>query len=102
MHAVFGTCLLGGFVATVLLAALGALGADHAIAGHLTLNDVWAAALGAALVRAAMAAFVRAGMPPLHGAAVGAVGTLSAPLRVAASDEVLSRLAGCGAAGTPL
>ncbi|HKO24335.1 MAG TPA: hypothetical protein VJY65_06280 [Chloroflexota bacterium] len=40
-----------------------------------------------------MAAFVRAGVPPLHGAAVGAVGTLCAPLRVAAPDEVLSTLA---------
>src|SRR5919204_5197781 len=36
MHAVFVACLFGGFVATVLLAALGALGAGHAHAGHLT------------------------------------------------------------------
>src|SRR5438874_11646166 len=34
MHAVFVACLFGGFVATVLLAALGALGAGHA--PHLT------------------------------------------------------------------
>jgi hypothetical protein len=33
MHAVFGTCLLGGFVATALLAALGAPGAGHATLG---------------------------------------------------------------------
>src|SRR2546421_6605893 len=36
MHAVFVACLVGGFVATVLLATLGALGAGHAHAGHLT------------------------------------------------------------------
>jgi hypothetical protein len=36
MHAVFVACLFGGFVTTVLLAALGALGAVHAHAGHLT------------------------------------------------------------------
>src|SRR3954471_13992734 len=158
MHAVFVACLFGGFVATVLLAALGALGAGHAHAGHLTTSGtphghalgaqgphgqavkgpglhgasgrlpmvphrlavtfgwtlswlspltlaagaLWfggagllseglgpaasgtvavplavvAAVLGAALVRAAMAAFVRASTPPLHGDAVGAVGTL--------------------------
>ena len=52
------------------------------------------AALGAALVRAAMAAFVHANTPPLHGDADGAMGTLSAPLRVDAPDEVLSTLEG--------
>src|SRR5438132_7542927 len=36
MHVVFVACLFGGFVATVLFAALGALGAGHAHAGHLT------------------------------------------------------------------
>src|SRR5919202_533095 len=41
MHAVFVACLFGGFVATVLLATLGALGAGHAghahaHTGHLT------------------------------------------------------------------
>src|SRR5437763_3126491 len=195
MHAVFVACLFGGFVATVLLAALGALGAGHAghahaHAGHLTtsgtphshvpgahsphgqtvkgpgLHDatrmpavphqlavtlgwtlswlspltlaagaLWfggagllaegllpaaastvavllavvAAVLGAALVRAAMAAFVRASTPPLHGDAVGAVGTLSAPIRVDAPGEVLYTLEGlrCSVAarsvdGTPL
>jgi hypothetical protein len=45
-----------------------------------------------------MAAFVHAGMPPLHGDVVGAVGGLSAPLRVDAPGEVLYTLAGCGAA----
>jgi membrane protein implicated in regulation of membrane protease activity len=190
MHAVFMACLFGGFVATVLLATLGALGAGHAHAGHLTpsgtphghalgahgphdqavkgpglhgvtrmpavpqqvavtlgwtlswlspltlaagalwfggagllaegllpaaastvvvLLAVVAAVLGAALVRAAMAAFVRASTPPLHGDAVGAVGTLSAPIRVDAPGEVLYTLEGlrCSAAarsvdGTPL
>jgi membrane protein implicated in regulation of membrane protease activity len=195
MHAVFVACLFGGFVATVLLAALGALGAGHAghahaHAGHLTTSGtphghvpgahgphgqavkgpglhgatqmstvphqlavtlgwtlswfspltlaagaLWfggagllaegllpaaasvvavllavvAAVLGAALVRAAMAAFVRASTPPLHGDAVGAVGTLSAPIRVDAPGEVLYTLEGlrCSAAarsvaGTPL
>ena len=205
MHAVFVACLFGGFVATVLLAALGALGAGHAghahaHAGHLTtsrtphghalgahgphghtlgahgphgqaikgpglhgatqmpavphqlavtlgwtlswlspltlaagalwfggagllaegllpaaasavavLLAVVAAVLGAALVRAAMAAFVRASTPPLHGDAVGAVGTLSAPIRVDAPGEVIYTLEGlrCSAAarsvdGTPL
>ncbi|HKC75746.1 MAG TPA: hypothetical protein VKF37_16345 [Chloroflexota bacterium] len=190
MHAVFVACLLGGFVATVVLAALGALGAGHAHAGHLTTSGtphghlpgahsphgqavkgpglhgatqtpavphqlavtlgwtlswlspltlaagaLWfggagllaegllpaaattvavplavvAAVLGAALVRAAMAAFVRASTPPLHGDAVGAVGTLSAPIRVDAPGEVLYTLEGlrCSAAarsvaGTPL
>jgi hypothetical protein len=49
-------------------------------------------------VRAAMAAFVRASTPPLHGDTAGAVGMLSAPLRVAAPGEVLSTPAGlrCG------
>jgi membrane protein implicated in regulation of membrane protease activity len=192
MHAVFVACLFGGFVATVLLAALGALGAGHAHAhaGHLTTSGtphghvpgahgphgqtvkgpglhgatqmpavpqqlavalgwtlswlspltlaagaLWfggvgllaegllpaaastvavllavvAAVLGAALVRAAMAAFVRASTPPLHGDAVGAVGTLSAPIRADAPGEVLYTLEGlrCSAAarsvdGTPL
>jgi membrane protein implicated in regulation of membrane protease activity len=195
MHAVFVACLFGGFVATVLLAALGALGAGHAghahaHAGHLTTSGtshghalgahgphgqavkapglhgatrmpavphrlavtfgwtlswlspltlaagaLWfggvgllaegllpaaastvavllavvAAVLGAALVRAAMAAFVRASTPPLHGDAVGAVGTLSAPIRVDAPGEVIYTLEGlrCSAAarsvdGTPL
>jgi membrane protein implicated in regulation of membrane protease activity len=195
MHAVFVACLFGGFVATVLLAALGALGAGHAghahaHAGHLTTSGtphghvpgahsphgqtvkgpglhgatwmpalpqqlavalgwtltwlspltlaagaLWfggagllaqgllpaaastvavlvavvAAVLGAALVRAAMAAFVRASTPPLHGAAVGAVGTLSAPIRIDAPGEVIYTLEGlrCSAAarsvdGTPL
>jgi membrane protein implicated in regulation of membrane protease activity len=195
MHAVFVACLFGGFVATVLLAALGALGAGHAghahaHAGHLTTSDtphghvpgahgphgqtvkgpglhgatwmpavpqqlavalgwtlswlspltlaagaLWfggmgllaegllpaaastvavpiavvAAVLGAALVRAAMAAFVRASTPPLRGDAVGAVGTLSAPIRVDAPGEVIYTLEGlrCSAAarsvdGTPL
>src|SRR5919204_3497729 len=195
MHAVFVACLFGGFVATVLLAALGALGAGHAghahaHAGHLTssgtphghvpgahsphgqtvkgpglhgatqmpavpqqlavalgwtlswlspltlaagalwfrgagllvegllpaaasalvvLLAVVAAVLGAALVRAAMAAFVRASTPPLHGDAAGAVGTLSAPIRVDAPGEVIYTLEGlrCSAAarsvdGTPL
>jgi membrane protein implicated in regulation of membrane protease activity len=204
MHAVFVACLFGGFVATVLLAALGALGAGHAHAGHLTTSGtphshalgahgphgphghvlgahgphgqpvkgpglhgatgrlpvvphrlavtfgwtlswlspltlaagaLWfggagllaeglvpaasgtvavplavvAAVLGAALVRAAMAAFVRASTPPLRGDAVGAVGTLSAPIRVDAPGEVIYTLEGlrCSAAarsvdGTPL
>jgi membrane protein implicated in regulation of membrane protease activity len=189
MHAVFVACLFGGFVATVLLAALGALGAGHAHAGHQTTSGtphghvpgahsphdqtvkgpglhgatqlpavpqqlavalgwtlswlspltlaagaLWfggagllaegllpaastvavllavvAAVLGAALVRAVMAAFVRASTPPLHGDAVGAVGTLSAPIRVDAPGEVLYTLEGlrCSAAarsvdGTPL
>ena len=102
MHAVFGTCLLGGFVATVLLAALGALDAGHAHAGHFESDDLWVAVLGTALVRAAMAAFERASTPPLQGEAAGAVGTLSAPLRVDAPDEVLYPLEGlwCSAAGT--
>jgi hypothetical protein len=67
------------------------------------------AVLGAALVRAAMTAFVRASTPPLQGEAAGAVGALSAPLRVDAPDEVLYPLEGlrCRAAarsmeGTPL
>src|SRR5438132_10645131 len=191
MHAVFVACLFGGFVATVFLAALGALGAGHAHAGHLTTSGtphghalgahgphgpavkgpglhgaagrmpavphrlavtfgwtlswlspltlaagaLWfggagllaeglvpaaartaavllavaAAVLGAALVRAAMAAFVRASTPPLQGDAVGAVGTLSAPIRVDAPGEVIYTLEGlrCSAAarsvdGTPL
>ena len=195
MHAVFVACLFGGFVATVLLAALGALGAGHAghahaHAGHLTTSGtphghvpgahsphgqtvkgpglhgatqmpavpqqlavalgwtlswlspltlaagaLWfggagllaegllsaaastvavllavvAAVLGAALVRAAMAAFVRASTPPLHGDAAGAMGTLSAPIRVDAPGEVIYTLEGlrCSAAarsvdGTPL
>jgi membrane protein implicated in regulation of membrane protease activity len=195
MHAVFVACLVGGFVATVLLATLGALGAGHAghahmHAGHLTpsgtphghalgahgshgqavkgsglhgatwmpalpqhlavalgwtlswlspltlaagalwfggvgllaegllsaaastvavLLAVVAAVLGAALVRAVMAAFVRASTPPLHGDAVGAVGTISAPIRVDAPGEVIYTLEGlrCSAAarsvdGTPL
>ena len=60
--------------------------------------------LGAALVRAAMTDFVRASTPPLQGEAAGAVGTLSAPLRVDAPDKVLYPLQGprCSAAGTPL
>ena len=33
MHAVFVACLFGGFVATVLLAALGVPGAGHATLG---------------------------------------------------------------------
>src|SRR5919109_5098462 len=181
MHAVFVACLFGGFVATVLLAALGALGAGHAHAGHLTTSGtphghvsgahsphgqtvkgpglhgatqmpavpqqlavtvgwtlswlspltlaagaLWfggagllaerllpaaapivavplavvAAVLGAALVRAALAAFVRASTPPLQGDAVGAVGTLSAPIRVDAPGEVIYTLEGlrCSAA----
>src|SRR5919202_2395066 len=190
MHAVFVACLFGGFVATVLLAALGALGHAHAHAGHLTTSGtphghalgahgphgqtvkgpglhgaawmpavpqqlavalgwtlswlspltlaagaLWfggagllaeglvpaaastvavllavvAGVLGAALVRAAMAAFVRASTPPLHGDAVGAVGTLSAPIRVDVPGEVIYTLEGlrCSAAarsvdGTPL
>jgi membrane protein implicated in regulation of membrane protease activity len=205
MHAVFVACLFGGFVATVLLAALGALGAGHAghahaHAGHLTTSGtphghalgahaphghtlgahgphgqavkgsglhgatqmstvshqlavalgwtlswlspltlaagaLWfggagllaegllppaasavavplavvAAVLGAAFVRAAMAAFVRASTPPLHGDAVGAVGTLSAPIRADAPGEVIYALEGlrCSAAarsvdGAPL
>src|SRR5919197_1800602 len=200
MHAVFVACLFGGFVATVLLAALGALGAGHAHAGHLTTSGtphghalgahgphghtlgahgphgqaikgsglhsatwmpavphqlavalgwtlswlspltlaagaLWfggagllaegllpaaasavavllavvAAVLGAALVRVAMAAFMRASTPPLRGDAVGAVGTLSAPIRVDAPGEVIYTLEGlrCSAAarsvdGTPL
>jgi membrane protein implicated in regulation of membrane protease activity len=200
MHAVFVACLFGGFVTTVLLAALGALGAGHAHAGHLTTSGtphghalgahgphghtlgahappgqavkgpglhgaawmpavpqqlavalgwtlswispltlaagaLWfggagllaegllpaaasavavllavvAAVLGAALVRAAMAAFMRASTPPLRGDAVGAVGTLSAPIRVDAPGEVIYTLEGlrCSAAarsvdGTPL
>ena len=195
MHAVFVACLFGGFVATVLLATLGALGAGdvhagHVHAGHVTTSGtphghvpgahsphgqtvkgpglhgaawmpavpqqlavalgwtlswlspltlaagaLWfggagllaegllsaaastvavpiavvAAVLGAALVRAAMAAFVRASTPPLHGDAVGAVGTLSAPIRVDVPGEVIYTLEGlrCSAAarsvdGTPL
>src|SRR5918912_1013524 len=181
MHAAFVACLFGGFVATVLLAALGALGAGHAHAGHLTTSGtphghalgahgphgqavkgpglhgatqmpavphqlavtlgwtlswlspltlaagvLWfggvgllaegllpaaastvavllavvAAVLGAALVRAAMAAFVRASTPPLHGDAAGAMGTLSAPIRVDAPGEVIYTLEGlrCSAA----
>ena len=94
MHAVFGTCLLGGFVATVLLATLGALDAGHAHAGHSESDDLWAAVLGTALMHTAMAAFVRASTPPLQGDVTGAVGTLSAPLRVDALDEVLSTLQG--------
>jgi hypothetical protein len=93
MHAVFVACLLGGSVATVLLAALGALGAVHARAGDLTTSERpgWESP-----VRAAMAAFVRTSTPPLHGDAAGAVGTLSAPIRVDAPDEVLySRCVHC-------
>ena len=195
MHAVFVACLFGGFVATVLLAALGALGAGHAghahaHTGHLTTSGtphghalrahaphgqavkgpglhgatrvpavphqvavtlgwtlswlspltlaagaLWfggagllaegllpaaasrvavllavvAAVLGAAFVRAAMAAFVRASTSPLQGSAVGTVGTLSAPIRDDAPGEVIYTLEGlrCSAAarsvdGTPL
>jgi hypothetical protein len=56
-----------------------------------------------------MAAFVRASTPPLQGDAAGAVGRLSAPIRVDAPDEVLYMLpwlrcsvAARGVAGTPL
>ena len=61
---------------------------------------VVAAVLGAALVRAAMVAFMRASTPPLRGDAVGAVGTLSAPIRVDAPGEVIYTLEGlrCSAA----
>jgi hypothetical protein len=86
MHAVFGTCPLGGFVATVLQAALGALGTSHAYMAHLTPSE---RPRSKPRPRAAMAAFVRASTPPLHGDAAGAVGTLSAPLRVDAPDEAL-------------
>jgi hypothetical protein len=50
-----------------------------------------------------MAAFVRAGTPPLLGDAAGVVGTLSAPLRVDGPDEGLYALEGlrCSAAGAP-
>jgi hypothetical protein len=50
--------------------------------------------LGAALIRAALAAFMRASTPPVQGDAAGAVGTLSAPLHVDAPDKVLYPLEG--------
>src|SRR5205085_1204313 len=55
---------------------------------------VVAAVLGAALVRAVMAAFVRAGTAPLRGDAIGALGTISAPIRVDAPGEVIYTLEG--------
>ncbi len=53
---------------------------------------VAAGLLGAAFVRALMAAFVRAGTPPLQGDAVGAVGTLNAPIRADGAGEVIYTL----------
>jgi hypothetical protein len=83
MHAVFVACLFGGFVATVLLAALGALGAGHAHAGHLASSEQPCSEPPSC----AMAALVRASTPALQGDA--AVGTPSAPIRLDAPDEVL-------------
>jgi hypothetical protein len=50
---------------------------------------VVAAMLGAALVRAMMAAFLRASTRPLRADAAGAVGTLNAPIRADAPGEVI-------------
>lgn len=55
---------------------------------------VLGALLGAAVVRALMAALLRAGTPPLSGDAIGAVGTLSAPIRVDGPGEVIYTLEG--------
>jgi len=53
-----------------------------------------AALLGAALVRAVMTAFTRASVTPLHANADGALGTLSAPIRLDAAGEVIYTLEG--------
>ncbi len=53
-----------------------------------------AALLGAALVRAVMAAFTRASVAPLRANADGALGTLSAPIRIDAAGEVIYTLEG--------
>ncbi len=55
---------------------------------------VVAALLGAALVRAVMAAFTRASVAPLRANADGALGTLSAPIRLDAAGEVIYTLEG--------
>ena len=165
MHAVYLACLVGGLLATVVFAALGALGgaghgAAHLHAGHalthghggagapahgaalghgtttgqapaawlgaafgLTLSWInpltlaaaalWfggvgllaesalagavvvlplavvAALLGAAAVRAHMAALVRSSSPPLRDGAAGALGTINAPIRADAVGEVI-------------
>ena len=68
--------------------------APRSLAGLLVVLAVVAALLGAAFVRALMAAFVRAGTPPLQGNAVGAVGTLNASIRSDGVGEVIYTLEG--------
>jgi len=64
------------------------------LAGLLVVLAVAAGLLGAAFVRALMAAFVRAGTPALQGNAVGAVGTLNASIRSDGAGEVIYTLEG--------
>ena|ERR671933_1076523 len=101
MHAVFGTCLLGGFVATVLLTALGALDAGHAHAGHLNLMT---SGRPCSEPPSSAPRWPPSCAPPLHGDAVSTVSMLSAPIRIDVPDEVLSTLERlrCSVAGKPL
>jgi len=64
------------------------------LAGVTIVPAIIAALLGAALVRAAMAAFVRSSATPLRANADGALGTLSAPVRPDAAGEVIYTLEG--------
>ncbi len=68
--------------------------APRSLTGLLVVLAAAAGLLGAAFVRALMAAFVRSGTPPLQGNAVGAVGTLNAPIRSDGAGEVIYTLEG--------
>ncbi len=70
--------------------------AENVLAGGLVavILAIAAALGGAALVRAAMSAFLRAGTAPLHADAVGALGTINAPIRADAAGEVIYTLEG--------
>ncbi len=68
--------------------------APRSLGALLVALAVAAGLLGAAFVRALMAAFVRAGTPPLRSDAVGAVGTLNAPIRADGAGEVIYTLEG--------
>ena len=68
--------------------------APRSLGALLVALAVAAGLLGAAFVRALMAAFVRAGTPPLRSDAVGAIGALNAPIRADGAGEVIYTLEG--------